>query len=371
MASLAVRDVRNRFLSSARFREWAQKIPFIQSIASSQANELFRLAGGFIHSQVLLSCVRLDLFERLRHGPVPAEEITRATGLSINGAEHLYAAAAALELLDIQKDGRIALGKQGATLIDNPGVLAMIRHHALLYEDLTDPVSLFRGQHGSTRMRKLWAYVDAAEEPSMSGLDSDAVREYSDLMAVSQAMVAEQILGAVSFRRESSLMDIGGGAGAFAMAAASRWSHLDVAIVDLPQVADLARQRVRAAGLDNRIDVFGGDATTDHLPDGYDVVSLVRILHDHDDDRALLLLRAAHASLRRGGTLLVAEPMAGAGRAGRLVDAYFSVYLLSMGSGKPRTPESLAGLMREAGFRRVRRRRTAVPMIAGVLLASS
>ena len=370
MASVVLADWRNRYLSSARFREWAQKVPIIQLFASSQANELFRLAGGFIHSQVLLTCVRLDLFERLRHGPVPAEELTRDVGLSATGAEHLYTAAAALELVELKPGNRLALGRQGATLVDNPGVLAMVRHHALLYEDLVDPVGLFRGQGGSTRMARLWAYAGESDTGEASELDHAAVREYSDLMAVSQAMVAEQILGAVSFRSYTSLMDIGGGAGAFAMAAARRWPRLDVAIADLPQVADLARQRVRAAGLDRRIDVFGADATRDRLPDGYDAVSLVRILHDHDDDKALSILDTARTCLKKGGTLLVAEPMAGSGRAGRLVDAYFSVYLLAMGSGKPRTPKQLAGLLGEAGFRRVRRRRTSVPMISGVLLAT-
>ncbi len=331
---------------------------------------MFRLAGGFIHSQVLLACVRLELFERLRHGPVSAADLTHDVGLSATGAEHLYAAAAALELVERRAGDRIALGRQGATLVDNPGVLAMIRHHALLYEDLQDPVSLFSRQGGSTQMARLWPYAaDTASDPP-GDHDRAAVREYSELMAVSQTMVAEQILGAVPLRSYSSLIDIGGGAGAFAMAAARRWPKLSVALADLPQVADLARQRVKESGLDGRIEVIAADATSDRLSGDYDIVSLVRVLHDHDDDKALAMLETARNTVRPGGTLLVAEPMAGSDRAGRLVDAYFSVYLLAMGSGKPRTPEQLGELLRAAGFRRIRRRRTGVPMIAGVLLAT-
>lgn len=368
MASPALIDLRNRLLGSARFREIVQKIPFIQTIARSQANDLFRLCGGFIHSQVLLACVRLGLIERLWQGPQTAERLGREAGLPAAGAEHLFRAAEALELLEYRGDGEIGLGRRGATLVDNPGVLAMIRHHAMLYEDLADPVALFRGDRKDTRMAGLWAYASAADPQQM---DAGAVREYSELMAVSQSMVAEQILGAVPLRRYSSLLDIGGGSGAFAMAAASRWPQLDVAIADLPPVADIARARVRSAGLESRIDVFGADASADVLPDGFDIVSLVRILHDHDDEMVRRLLAAARRSLRPGGTLLVAEPMAGAGAAGRLVSAYFNVYLLAMGSGRPRTPGELGGFLREAGFRRVRRRRTDVPMITGVLLATA
>ena len=368
MTSSALIDFRNRLLGSSRFRRFVQKIPLIQYIARSEANDLFRLCGGFIHSQVLLACVRLGLIERLQSGPLPPERLGEEAGLPATGAEHLFAAAAALELLEVCDNGDIGLGRRGAALVENPGVLAMVRHHAMLYEDLINPVALFRGEHKDTRMANLWTYAAKGD-----GLQTDtgAAREYSELMEVSQSMVAEQVLDAVPLRRHSSLLDIGGGSGAFAMAAVSRWPRLDAAIVDLPPVADIARDRVRQGGLESRIDVFGADATRDPLPEGYDVVSLVRVLHDHDDDMVRLLLKAARRAVRPGGTVLIAEPMAGPGAAGRLVSAYFNVYLLAMGSGRPRSPVELATFLREAGFRRVRRRRTAVPMITEALLATA
>lgn len=365
-ASFTLADWRNRVLGSARFREIAQKLPFFQQFARAQANDLFALCGGFIHSQILAACVQLELFERLKSGPERIDALCAELSLPPGRARHLFSAAAALELLECRPDDKVALGRHGAALIDNPGVLAMVRHHALLYEDLLRPVDLFRGPPAGTNMAKLWAY---AGSPDGGDVDASAAREYSELMAVSQAMLAGQILDAVPLKAYRSLLDIGGGAGAFSMAAAKRWPNLDVAIADLPPVAALARKAVKRAGLENRIDVFAADATTGPLPDGFDLVSLIRILHDHDDDRVMALLASAHTALRRGGTLLVAEPMAGRGRSGRLVSAYFQIYLLAMGSGQPRTPGRLAEMLHSAGFRRVRQRRTQVPMIAGVLLA--
>ncbi len=367
MASFAFSDWRNRLLGSVRFRTLAQKIPVFHLFARAQANELFALCSGFIHSQILATCVRLDVFERLRNGPRDAASLAGELSLPADRAEHLFAAAAALELLECRPDRRIALGRHGAALLDNEAVLAMVRHHALLYDDLQRPLDLFRGSSDPTRMARLWTYAGASDGPPA---DVDAAREYSELMAVSQSMLAGQILDAVSLKSYRSLLDIGGGSGAFSMAAARRWPHIDVTLADLPAVADLARSAVLEAGLERRIDVCAADATSDPLPAGRDLVSLIRILHDHNDDRVMALLAAAHRALKPGGTLLVAEPMAGESRAGRLVDAYFHVYLLAMGSGRPRTPERLAELISEAGFRRVRRRRTQVPMITGVLLAT-
>lgn len=115
--------------------------------------------------------------------------------------------------------------------------------------------------------------------------------------------------------------------------------------------------------------MFGGDFRTDPLPEGADIVSLVRVVHDHDDEAAMALLSAAWKALPEGGTLLLAEPMAGTPGAGG-VEAYFAFYLLAMGSGRPRCAEALTGMLHTAGFTRVRPLATRRPMLVRVLIAS-
>ena len=109
-------------------------------------------------------------------------------------------------------------------------------------------------------------------------------------------------------------------------------------LFDLPPVAARAAARLRRARPGARAPTrVGGDFLADPLPTGADVVSLVRVVHDHDDDAALAILRAARQALPPDGTLLLAEPMAGAAGAEPVGDAYFGFYLLAMGSGRPRT----------------------------------
>jgi hypothetical protein len=59
-------------------------------------------------------------------------------------------------------------------------------------------------------------------------------------------------------------------------------------------------------------------------------------------------------ALAPGGTLLLAEPMAGTPGAEAMADAYFGFYLLAMGRGRARRVESLFDLLRQAGFRHAR-----------------
>ena len=98
-------------------------------------------------------------------------------------------------------------------------------------------------------------------------------------------------------------------------------------------------------------------------------MSLVRILHDHDDATVRALLRAVRACLPPGGTLLIAEPLAATPGAEPVGDAYFGFYLMAMGRGRPRRAEELAAMLADSGFDRIRSVRTRSPLLTGLLLA--
>jgi demethylspheroidene O-methyltransferase len=134
-------------------------------------------------------------------------------------------------------------------------------------------------------------------------------------------------------------------------------------------VAERARAALEQRGLLSRVTVHEGDFLSDPLPQGADVLSLVRILHDHDDDSARALLARAHDALAPGATLLIAEPMAGARGAERVGDAYFGFYLLAMGRGRARTASEIGALLDAAGFGAVRALKSRRPLLVSALVA--
>ncbi len=364
--SMRLRALRNRLLASPRFQRWAAAFPLTRPVARRHTRELFDLVAGFVYSQVLAACVRLDLFERLAaEGPASAAELAAGCEVPAERLEVLLRAAAALRLLERVSGEAWDLGPLGAALRGNPGVVAMIRHHALLYEDLRDPVALLRSP-GPTALGAFWGY---AASPLPASLAGQAVGDYSTLMAVSQQLVAEEIIAAYPLGRHRRLLDVGGGHGAFTRAVAARVPGLALAMFDLPAVAAQARESLAQAGLGERIEVHGGDFFRDPLPQGADLISLVRIVHDHDDEPARQLLRAVHQALPAGGRLLLAEPMAETRRAEPAGDAYFGLYLMAMGSGRPRSRAVLEAMLAEAGFSRVRERRTHTPLLTRLLVA--
>ncbi len=349
------------------FRAWAARFPLTRPMARRRAGALFDLCAGFVYSQVLFACVRLRVFDLLHEsGPLPQAALAARLGLPPEAAERLLRAAASLDLLSCRDDGSWALGPLGAAMVGNPGIAAMVEHHALLYADLADPVALLRRARGGNALSGYWAYA-GADAPDAIG--AERVADYSALMAASQPMVAEEVLGAYDFRRHQALLDVGGGEGAFLAAVAPRAPALRLMLFDLPAVAERARARFAAAGLSARASAFGGDFAADALPRGADLISFVRVLHDHDDDVVLGLLRAARAALPPGGRLLIAEPMAGTRGAEAMGDAYFGFYLLAMGRGRPRRPDELMAMLASAGFTESRLLPTGTPLLTRVLIA--
>ena len=124
-------------------------------------------------------------------------------------------------------------------------------------------------------------------------------------------------------------------------------------------------------GLAERTTAIGGDFHCDPLPQDADAISLVRIVHDHDDEAALALLKAVRAVLPKGGQLLLAEPMSGTPGAEAAGAAYFGFYLLAMGSGRPRTPAELRALLAAAGYRRSRLVVTHQPLLMRLIVAEA
>jgi demethylspheroidene O-methyltransferase len=226
----------------------------------------------------------------------------------------------------------------------------------------------------TTRLSQFWPYAGDAPGSRPFFLRDDATEAtgscaaYSELMSRSQALVANDILDAYPMDAHARLLDVGGGEGRFVSEAAARFSGLALTLFDLPPVVEQAKINLARRGITSRVELIGGSFLRDPLPTDADIISLVRIVHDHDDEAALALLRAAAKALPKGGTVLIAEPMAGTRGAEPIGDAYFGFYLLAMGRGRPRRPDELEKLMLQAGFTGIHAVSTRRPMLVRIMI---
>lgn len=328
----------------SRLSRW----PIAKWIARRDGAEVFGIVQGFVASQVLMGLLQLGVMQRLSEGRANAAQLALALGADPQRLQVLLQAGAALRLLRRHRDGRFGLSRRGAALLGVPGLPDMILHHGAFLRDLEDPCALARGKT-DTELSRFWPYVLSAET-----VGAQEAERYSDLMAQSQRLVAEDTLQQVDLTSARHLMDIGGGSGAFLAAVAARCPDLRLTLFDLPQTGPVARSFLSRAGLSTRVEITPGSFKTAALPGGADVISLVRVLYDHGDETVRALLARIHEVLPAGGRLIVTEPMSGGARPDPITDVYFAVYTMAMGTGRTRSAAEISALLQEAGFAQIR-----------------
>lgn len=349
---------RNRILASRAFQQHAAANPLLRPIARKRAGALFDLLAGFTYTQTLLATVEAGWIEQLFDGPVETAALAAEADLGEEAATRLLRAAAAIGIAQEAGDGWWMLGRHGAALHGNEGALAMIRHHRLLYADLADPLGLLRADRvDSTELSRFWGYAGRGE-----GAGEANAAAYSQLMSGSQAAVSQEILSAYDLSGHASLLDVGGGRGTFLASVARAHPGLRLGLFDLPEVL--------AGDLEVcDLETHSGSFLTDDLPRGYDCISLVRILHDHDDESAMRILINVRKALAPGKVLLVGEPMSQTRGAAAMGDGYFGLYLWAMGQGRPRAAGEIRAMLSAAGFSESRRVPTQQPLIASLIVA--
>ena len=265
------------------------------------------------------------------------------------------------------KRNKYWLTRVGAQIVGVPGLMDMIQHNQILYRDLLDPVKLLHGS-GETELSQFWPYV--RKEGEKKKISAQVSSEYSKLMQTSQRLVADQTLQSYSFKGVKRILDIGGGTGAFLLAVKRKYPSIEATVFDLPNVINVARSNHQK--IDDIVGLLNfcpGDFLKDDIPSNHDVISLVRVLYDHEDSTVELLLKRIYEALPNGGSLLITEPMSGGSKAMRSSDCYFSFYTMAMTTGKVRSFEEHKAILLRAGFSNIVKHAVSAPFITQVMSA--
>ncbi len=352
-----------RLAASPRFQSWAARFPLTKGLVRREGEAMFDLVAGFCHSQILQAIVRFEIPKMLLEEQLTVASLAQRCHVPIDRMQVLVQGGVAIGILAIRKD-HITLTTRGAALATVPGLQGMIAHHDVLYRDLTDPVAFFRGE-SETELAHFWPYVfgaGGAEDPKIAAT-------YSQLMSDSQTLVAEDTLITVSLLGATHVMDVGGGTGAFLAAVGQRYPDLHLTLFDLPAVLPQAQDRFAKLGFENRTTITPGSFRDAPLPQGADLITLVRVLYDHADETVMHLLRAVHAALPKGGRILVSEPMTGGDSPEKAGDAYFALYCIAMRTGRARSAHQIGAMLNAAGFDRVEMPRPQRAFVTSVVTA--
>jgi len=305
--------------------------------------DISSIAYGFMASQALFTALEIGLFSHLAAGPRTVDELTGVSGVAPNRLRTLLHALVGLGL--IVADGR---GYANAPACDR----YLVRGAA---GDFGEYFRLQIAQQIYPALRHLAA--------GMLGTGS-AFDTFSDLLSrpyEARIFTSAQHAGSLTAARAladrvpvgdaGTLLDVGGGSGAFAIALCARNPKLRATVLDFPAVIDVAREYRDAAGLTRRMTLLGGDALHTPWPPDQDVVLMSYLLSAIGDGEIDVALDKAYACLRPGGLLVVHDFMLDDDEAGPALAAlWFLQYIAYRADGVSFSGPSLATRLVDAGF---------------------
>ncbi len=174
---------------------------------------------------------------------------------------------------------------------------------------------------------------------------------YIDGQEIAPDLIAKLPLGYCE-----TLLDLGGGLGAFAVAICRRYPRLRVTLIEHPRIVPLAHRVVARAGLGKRVRVIGVDFARETLPEGFDRVFASNIIHSQGAKENRSLLLKIRNCLNPGGKLILRDLFMNRDRVTPHWAALFSVSLvLHTPRGRCYALDEILGWLRHAGFSRISR----------------
>ena len=183
----------------------------------------------------------------------------------------------------------------------------------------------------------------------------EEMRAFIGAMHVVSAPLARKTAAVAKAEASQALLDIGGGSGSYTIAFLRAFPDMRATIFDLPEVIEMARERLQEEGLLDRTTLVAGDFHEQDLPAGADLALISAIIHANSPEQNLDLYKKAFRSLAPGGRILIRDHVMEPDRTWPRGGAIFAINMLvGTGGGGTYTYEEIEKDLTTAGFINVR-----------------
>jgi 16S rRNA G966 N2-methylase RsmD len=304
---------------------------------------VMRLMFGAVLQQALYVAAKLAVADELAGGPLLAGELAARVDAAPDALARFLRGLASAGVFTEPSPGMFALNAAAEFLrSDVPGSHRdiVILHGEETYAAGVDV--LHTARTGRPAFEKTYGepYFDyLATHPEARAVFDAAMGRGTEFPAV---------VDQADFRDATLLVDVGGGSGAFAAAALSRTRGLRAVVFDLPPAVVGAAENLARLGVADRVEVVGGDGFTE-VPAGGDLYTIVRVLHDFDDEQATAMLDSVRRAIAEHGRLLVFDALL-ADRPGFSPGRMADLVMLTVLGGRYRTEVEMRALIEASGF---------------------
>ena len=307
-------------------------------------NTIREFAASFQKSRILLSGFELDLFTNIDETGSTNNKISAGLHLDEHGCERLLNALVSMGFLTKQ-DQLFFNTPESFTFLSkkSPDYLGGLMHSNHLWNtwsNLTRVVKTGKSAHPTEINERgdEWLF------PFINAMHDRAIK------------LAPTQLANVDLSGIKSVLDIGGGSGAYSMEFVTKKPEIEATVFDLPNVVPITKKFIDLEGFSGRIKTYTGDYITDVLPKEFDLIFLSAIIHSNSLGINQELIRKCFSSLNHGGKIIIQDWIMNNERTQPTSGAIFAINMLvGTESGDCFTEQEVTEMLSNAGFKNISR----------------
>ena len=323
----------------------------LTSLPKTDPTAILRYRDGLYAVDLLTAAVvEFDFFTRLAESPGSFEELCEQFGWAPRPADVLVSLSKANGLLAEAPEGTIQVTRLAAEHLVTGSSWSLIPY----YETLRDrPVAKDFAKVLKTGRPAHWSGNEAADSDWHDAMrDDEFAKSFTAAMDCRGMYLGKRLADAVGAELVEcrKVLDIGGGSGVYASALVANHENLSGVVLEQSPVDDLAREKVEARKLADRVEIVSGDMFEGDWPDGADVHLFSNVMHDWDVPEIERLVEKSFAALPEGGRILIHEAFLNAEKNGPLPVVEYSCILMHSTQGRCYGTAEMQGLLEKAGF---------------------
>jgi ubiquinone/menaquinone biosynthesis C-methylase UbiE len=336
-----------------RVTQWLKRRVVEGVLLRRQAERLYLVFGGHIFFQTLHAGVSYGLFSLLKERPgLTRQQVAKELGIGEQPARIMILGLVAARLIR-QRGRRLYNTVLSSELLcpDSPTNIipyVYLQHH-VMYPGMKHFCEALQAGRNVGLKEFLGdeptLYQRLRHEPEVEQIFHDAM---SALSVQTNAMLADHL----DLSGVKHLVDVGGGDGTNIIALARRHPQLKASVFDFPSVCEIARERIAANDLAERLSAIEGNAFEDRFPQGADCFLFAHFCTIWSREKNKELFKRAYEALPSGGRVVIFNMMQHNDESGPLSAAVGSPYFLTIatGGGMLYTWNEYASWLSEAGF---------------------
>tara|TARA_R110002167_G_scaffold13915_2_gene57099 strand:+ start:5729 stop:6733 length:1005 start_codon:yes stop_codon:yes gene_type:complete len=321
--------------------------------------QIMQVATGYMASSALYIAAHLKIADLLAVGSKSTAELAASTKTMEDPLYRVLRLLISLGIFEENAPRQISLNLTAQALrTDLPGsmhgmaVFLPDPFHFRCYAELLHCVQT--GKPAVDKVMKMPIFEYLAGDPEYSTI-------FNNAMTALSAPVIGAALEAYDFSVYNSIVDVAGGHGEVLMAILQACPNSSGVLADLEHVVQGSIPRISSAGLQQRCKAVTCDFFK-AVPEGGDAYVMKHIIHDWDDERAVIILKnIASAMGNKKGHVVLLESVIPSGSEPDL-GKFIDIEMLALPGGKERTREEFAALFTAAGFQLTKVVPTASPL---------